>query len=105
MNNYNNRNSKTYQLPTIKIRPYQSDRSNTVAFVDLTFYNGFVVTGVTVVRAPNTGNLFVAMPSAKKKDGSYKDITFPITAEYRELLYKAILNEYNSAMENDDLPM
>ena len=34
------------------------------------------------------------MPSRKTPDGLFKDIAHPINAETRELIQKAIINEY-----------
>lgn len=42
--------------------------------------------------------LFVSMPSRKTTDG-YKDICFPVTAEFREQLHESILNAYHQALE------
>ena len=39
--------------------------------------------------------LFVAMPSRKTATGDYRDIVHPISQEGREIVEKAILDEFN----------
>ena len=41
--------------------------------------------------------LFVAMPSRKTPTGDYRDIVHPISQEARDIIEKAILEEYNKA--------
>ena len=41
--------------------------------------------------------LFVSMPSRKTQDG-YKEVCFPVTAEFREQLYHGILDAYQQAI-------
>lgn len=50
------------------------------------------IRGIKVVEGGRDG-LFVSMPSRKTVDG-YKDICFPVTAEFREQLHKAVLDAY-----------
>lgn len=92
------KSTKTIALPEIIVRLYENKESNTMAFVDLKFNDGFLVTGITVVWSDKKKAPFVSMPQRKGKDGEYHDTVFPITAEYRTLLYKAILEEYNNAV-------
>ena len=58
----------------------------------VTFDNCFVVRDLKVISG-NTG-LFVAMPSKKRKDGTYKDIAHPIHSDFRQALEDIILKKY-----------
>ena len=58
----------------------------------ITIDDSFVVRDIKILEGQN--GLFVAMPSRKCPDGTYKDIAHPITAEAREIIQKAVLNEY-----------
>lgn len=62
------------------------------AFVNVTFGDVFIVRSFKVL----TGNkgLFVAMPSRKGKDGTFKDIAHPVNQEFRRILEDHILAEY-----------
>ena len=55
----------------------------------------FAVRGVKVMESSR--GLFVSMPSRKTQDG-YKDICFPVTAEFRKELHQAVLGAYEQAL-------
>ena len=42
--------------------------------------------------------LFVSMPSRKTTEG-YKEVCFPVTAEFREQLHNVVLSSYQQALE------
>ena len=56
----------------------------------------FAVRGIKIVEGGKDG-LFVSMPSRKTQDG-YKDICFPVTAEFRKELHQAVLGAYEQAL-------
>ena len=58
----------------------------------ITIDDGFVVHDIKIIETQS--GLYVAMPSRKTPAGEFKDIAHPISAETRELIQKAILNEY-----------
>lgn len=58
----------------------------------ITIDDSFVVHDIKILES-ETG-LYVVMPSKKTPDGLFKDTAHPINAETRELIQKAILNEY-----------
>ncbi|HHZ11119.1 MAG TPA: septation protein spoVG [Acholeplasmataceae bacterium] len=61
------------------------------ATATITLDNAFMVHGLKVIEG-DTG-LFVVMP-AVKKNGVFKDIAHPITAEMRNQIVTAVLAEY-----------
>ena len=78
---------------TISLR----DEDKLRAYVTVVFDDEFVVKGLKVIRGSK--RFFVSMPSRRFRDGSYHDIAHPITKECRERLEKAILEEYQKALE------
>jgi len=62
------------------------------AIADITLNADFAVRGLRVIEGSR--GLFVAMPSRKNADNEYEDIAHPVTAECREMIQKAVLNEY-----------
>lgn len=69
------------------------DTENTVkAIASITFDNCFVVHNIKVLNVE--GNMFVAMPSKKLADGTFKDLAHPINKETRAMVEKAILDKY-----------
>jgi len=80
-------------MEVTEIRVFLSDEDRLKAYVTITFDNCFVVRDLKVINGNN--GLFVAMPSKKKKDGSYKDIAHPIHSDFRNYLEKLVLEKYN----------
>ena len=65
------------------------------AVASVTFDDEFVVHDIKVIESAD--GLFIAMPSRKDANGTFKDIAHPINAEAREKIQDAILEAYNSA--------
>jgi stage V sporulation protein G len=82
------------KVTEIKVFPVNEDRLK--AYVTIVIDNCFVVRDLKVILG-NTG-LFVAMPSKKKKDGTFKDIAHPLDANTREELEKLIFDEYETVV-------
>ena len=66
------------------------------AVVSVTLDDEFVVHDIKVIEGDN--GLFIAMPSKKSADGTYRDVAHPINREAREVLQKSILESYNKAL-------
>ncbi len=73
----------------------ESGRMKAVASV--TFDNEIAVHDIKVIDGPE--RLFLAMPSRKASDGTYRDIVHPINAEARAVLEQAILEKYREIMD------
>ena len=58
----------------------------------ITIDDSFIVHDIKIIETQN--GLFAAMPSRKTPAGEFKDIAHPISAEARELIQKAVLNEF-----------
>jgi stage V sporulation protein G len=78
-------------ITNIKInRTQESGRMK--AIVSVTFDHQFAVHDIKVIDGPE--RLFLAMPSRKAADGTFRDIVHPISAEARAMLEDAILERY-----------
>lgn len=79
---------------TVKINSLRTSGSTlATASVDL---NGvFAVRGLKVVQGAN--GPFVSMPSYKTAEG-FRDVCFPVTAEFREQLHTAVLDAYRQEL-------
>ena len=80
-----------------EIRVFLAEEDRLKAYVTVTFDNCFVVRDMKIING-NTG-LFVAMPSKKKKDGTYKDIAHPINSGFRNTLEQSILDKYQDEIK------
>ncbi|MEW6778164.1 MAG: septation regulator SpoVG [Bdellovibrionota bacterium] len=77
-------------VTSVKIFPVNDERLK--AYVTLVFDDCFVVHDVKVIQGPD--GLFVAMPSKKTKNGTYRDTVHPLNRETREMIEKCVLDSY-----------
>ena len=78
------------EITEVKVFPVNEDRLK--AFATITFDNCFVVRDLKIIHG-NAG-LFVAMPSKKRKDGSFKDTAHPLNVETRNMIESMVLGAY-----------
>ena len=83
------------EITEVKVFPVHEDKLK--AYVTIIFDNCFVVRDLKIISG-NTG-LFVAMPSKKRKDGTFRDIAHPLNAEMRSSIEKKILLVYESELK------
>lgn len=84
------------QITDIKIRRiYQDNRLR--ALVSLTLDGEFAVHDIKVIEGPE--RLFVAMPSRRDDNGTFRDIVHPITSEARQRIESQILETYQAHLE------
>jgi stage V sporulation protein G len=79
-----------------KITSNQADENKMRAIVSVTFDNEFVVHDIKVIQGAE--KLFIAMPSRKVEDGTYKDITHPIKSDFRNKLQDVVMARYEQAL-------
>lgn len=58
----------------------------------VTFNDSFVVHDIKIIEGES--GIFIAMPSKKMPNGSYRDIAHPINSETRKDLEDAIIKQY-----------
>ncbi len=83
------------EVTEVKIFPVQEDRLK--AYVTITFDNCFVVRDLKVISGNN--GLFVAMPSKKRKDGTYRDTAHPLNNQTRQMIESKVLEEYDKEVQ------
>lgn len=79
-----------------KIHPQGENAGKMRAIVSVTFDNEFVVHDIKVIQGEDKH--FIAMPSRKMDDGTYKDITHPIKSSLRNKIQEAVLARYEQAL-------
>ena len=87
------------RLTEIKVFPVNDDEK-LKAYATIVFDDCFVVRDLKVIHG-NSG-LFVAMPSKKKKDGTYRDTAHPLNNETRRMIEEAVLGEYEREIRRLD---
>lgn len=78
------------QITEIKVFPVQEDKLK--AYVTVVIDDCFVIRDLKVIKG--TEGLFIAMPSKRRKDGTFKDIAHPTNPDTRLEFEKAILKIY-----------
>lgn len=80
------------EITEVRVFIAEEEDERLKAYATVTFDNCFVVRDLKVILG-NTG-LFVAMPSKKRKDGTYKDIAHPINKDFRTKVEESVLVAY-----------
>lgn len=87
------------QLTEVKVFPVNDDEK-LKAYATIVFDGCFVVRDLKIIHG-NSG-LFVAMPSKKKKDGTYRDTAHPLNNETRRMIEESVLGEYERELRKLD---
>lgn len=77
-------------ITEVKVFPVEEEKLK--AYVTVTFDDCFIVRDLKIIRGKS--GMFVAMPSKRTKDGSFRDIAHPLNSETRETLEQTILLAY-----------
>ena len=83
----------------VSVIPYERQSGNVRGIGRIYFNDNFVVNNISVLQGKE--DLFVAMPSYKTKQKDeqgktiYQDVCYPVTKEFREVLYGEIIDSYN----------
>ncbi len=78
------------EITEVKVFPVNEEKLK--AYVTIVLDECFVVRDLKIINGA-TG-LFVAMPSKKRADGSYKDVAHPLNKATRMTMEKKILEAY-----------
>lgn len=87
---------------TVKVNKVRKNEGSLRGFATVVFGESFKVTNIAILEN-SAGNLFVSMPRYRSSEVDeqnnfvFKDICNPITKEFREELYDAILEGYKNA--------
>jgi stage V sporulation protein G len=85
------------EVTEVKIFPVQEERLK--AYATITFDHCFVIRDLKVISGNN--GLFVAMPSKKRKDGTYRDTAHPLNNQTRQMIESKVLDEYNKEIQKN----
>jgi stage V sporulation protein G len=83
-----------FNITDIRITKIEGDEKLR-AFAAIVLDDCFLVGDLRVVEGED--GYFVSMPSKRKRDGSFKDIAYPLNNDVRELIEKQVLLAYESA--------
>jgi stage V sporulation protein G len=79
------------KITEVKIFPVREDKLK--AYVTITIDHCFIVRDLKIIQGKTA--MFVAMPSKKNRDGSFKDIAHPLNSETRQMIEDIIFQAYD----------
>lgn len=88
-----------------EIRITLRDDNKLRGFASITLDDAFVIRGLKIIEGGS--GPFVAMPSRKRKDGTFQDIAHPINMETREWMEQQVIAAFKQEVqryESGDLP-
>ncbi len=80
------------EIGDVRIREVRNTDGKLRAVASITIDNCFVVHDIKIFE--RDGAYFIAMPSRKTPDGTFKDVAHPLNTETREMLQNLILEKY-----------
>jgi stage V sporulation protein G len=86
------------EITEVKVFPVQNN-DKLKAYASVVFDNCFVVRDLRVING--TSGLFVAMPSRKRKDGTFRDTAHPLNMEMRNMIERSILDVYEEKVTQE----
>ena len=81
----------------VNVRPI-APMGNLLAFANVTIGDCFKIDGFRICSGEN--GLYVNMPSTQDKQGKWRDVCWPVTADFRRQLNDALSEGYGQAIEN-----
>ena len=99
---------RTREMPefSVTVTPYEREGSNIKGLARIYFENSFIVNNINIVQGKE--KIFVSMPSYKTKQVDeqdkpiYQDVCYPVTKDFREILYNEIISEYEKAKDKSN---
>jgi len=88
------------KITDVKVFPVDEDKLK--AYATITFDNCFIVRDLKIISG-NKG-YFIAMPSKKRKDGTFRDVAHPLNSDTRKMIEEAVLQVYEKEGSSDSAP-
>ena len=85
------------EITDVRVFPVEGSEDRLQAYATITFDEAFIVRDLRVIKGNN--GLFVAMPSKKRKDGTFRDIAHPLNGEMRSGIEKKVLEAFEGAQK------
>ena len=81
----------------VNVRPI-APMGNLLAYANVTIGDSFKIDGFRICSGEK--GLYVNMPSTQDKQGKWRDVCWPVTADFRRQLNDALIEGYGQAIEN-----
>lgn len=87
------------KITSVSVRKMENEESKMKAVASVVLDDCIAIHDIKIILGKNedgSDKLFIAMPSRKLPNGSYRDVAHPINQETRSAFEKAIIDEYNN---------
>lgn len=84
----------------VTLRLFESQKSNTKAFIELKLDDTLIVKGLSLVEGKK--GLFLSYPAVKGKDDKYYNSVYSIDKDWRKKLEDICIRKYKEAKKTDD---
>lgn len=81
----------------VRVRPI-APMGNLLGYASVTIGGSFKIDGFRICSGEK--GLYVNMPSTQDRNGTWKDVCWPVTADFRRQLNDALIEGYSTAIEN-----
>lgn len=81
----------------VRVRPI-APMGNLLGYASVTIGDSFKIDGFRICSGEK--GLYVNMPATQDKSGNWKDVCWPVTADFRRQLNDALIEGYSTAIEN-----
>lgn len=85
--------SESMRVTGCRVFLNQTEDDRLKAFASIILNNEFAICDLKIIRG--NGGVFVAMPSRRRKDGTFHDVAHPIVQGLREHIEEVVLGEYH----------
>ena len=80
----------------VRVRPI-APMGNLLGYASVTIGDSFKIDGFRICSGEK--GLYVNMPATQDKSGNWKDVCWPVTADFRRQLNDALIEGYSTAIE------
>ena len=85
----------------VRVRPI-APMGNLLAYANVTIGDCFKIDGFRICSGEK--GLYVNMPSTQDNKGNWRDVCWPVTADFRRQLNEALIEGYGAAIESRQPP-
>lgn len=83
-------------MEVTEVRVFPVNEEKLKGYATITIDGCFVIRDLKIINGNN--GLFVAMPSKRRKDGSFRDTAHPLNNQTREKIESKVLNQYQEEL-------
>lgn len=81
-----------------EVKIYPANEGKLKAYATMVIDNCFIIRDMKVIQGET--DVFVSMPSRRKKDGTFKDVAHPLNQETRKEIEQKVLAEFENVMSS-----